>query len=235
MPGTDTPGTVDGGTNDRLRDARNPGDHRLDRLVIRVGGALGSAVVSGLQRELGDTAMPVINAQPRATIHSSSPGTARRNSATCSPPTPSERLPPKRSVGCRPNPVERCRWLAADPDRYMAPWPTEPASYATGILDDITYDWLPIVDGMLATGSLLVATDDDFRAAHRLGHTHTSIPVRPTGAAGLGGLLALQRMSPSTSPANAASSSAVTSVPEIRFRAEISSAGSAEGCVAVRS
>ena len=39
------------------------GDHRLDRLVIQVGGgALGSAVVSGLQRELGDTAMPVINA-----------------------------------------------------------------------------------------------------------------------------------------------------------------------------
>ena len=84
--------------------------------------------------------------------------------------------------------------LAADPDRYMAPWPTEPASYATGILDDITYDWLPIVDGMLATGGFpLVATDDDFRAAHRLGHTHTSIPVCPTGAAGLGGLLALQR------------------------------------------
>ena len=74
----------------------------------------------------------------------------------------------------------------------MAPWPTEPASYATGILDDITYDWLPIVDGMLATGGFpLVATDDDFRAAHRLGHTHTAIPVCPTGAAGLGGLLAL--------------------------------------------
>ena len=47
---------------------------------------------------------------------------------------------------------------------------------------------------MLATGGFpLVATDDDFRAAHRLGHTHTSIPVCPTGAAGLGGLLALQR------------------------------------------
>ena len=121
--------------------------------------------------------------------------------------------------------------LAADPDRYMAPWPTEPASYATGILDDITYDWLPIVDGMLATGGFpLVATDDDFRAAHRLGHTHTSIPVCPTGAAGLGGLLALQRDVAPISPANASpSSSAATSVPVTRFRAEISLAGSAEG------
>ena len=65
-------------------------------------------------------------------------------------------------------------------------------SYASGILDDITYDWVDIVEAMLASGGWpLVAPEGDFRRAHRLAHEHTDIDVCPTGAAGLGGLLAL--------------------------------------------
>ena len=65
-------------------------------------------------------------------------------------------------------------------------------SYASGILDDITYDWVDIVEAMLASGGWpLVASEADFRRAHRLAHLHTGIDVCPTGASGLGGLLAL--------------------------------------------
>ena len=47
---------------------------------------------------------------------------------------------------------------------------------------------------MLASGGFpIVGTDADFRAAHVAAHTHTDIPVCPTGAAGLGGLLAARR------------------------------------------
>ncbi|MXW99303.1 MAG: PLP-dependent lyase/thiolase [Acidimicrobiaceae bacterium] len=82
--------------------------------------------------------------------------------------------------------------LRYDPERYMRAWEREPVSYASGILDDITYDWVDIVEGMLAAGGWpLVASEDDFRRAHRLAHEHTAIDVCPTGAAGLGGLLAL--------------------------------------------
>ncbi|MYK74541.1 MAG: PLP-dependent lyase/thiolase [Acidimicrobiaceae bacterium] len=82
--------------------------------------------------------------------------------------------------------------LRYDPERYMRAWEQEPASYASGILDDITYDWIDTVEAMLATGGWpLVASEDDFRRAHRLAHEHTAIDVCPTGAAGLGGLLAL--------------------------------------------
>ena len=82
--------------------------------------------------------------------------------------------------------------LRYDPERYMRAWEQEPVSYASGILDDITYDWIDIVEAMLAAGGWpLVASEDDFRRAHRLAHRHTSIDVCPTGAAGLGGLLAL--------------------------------------------
>ena len=84
--------------------------------------------------------------------------------------------------------------VTADPDAYMQPWPREPKSYATGILDDVTYDWLLLVDAMLASGGYpIVASDMDFRMAHMLAHAHTDIPVCPTGAAGLGGLMTLQR------------------------------------------
>jgi threonine dehydratase len=82
--------------------------------------------------------------------------------------------------------------LRDDPDRYMRAWDSEPVSYASGILDDITYDWIDIIEAMLASGGWpLVASEDDFQRAHQLAHRHTGIDVCPTGASGLGGLLAL--------------------------------------------
>ena len=87
---------------------------------------------------------------------------------------------------------ELVRRLRDDPERYMRAWDSEPVSYASGILDDITYDWVDIVEAMLASGGWpLVGSEDDFRRAHRLAHRHTGIDVCPTGASGLGGLLAL--------------------------------------------
>ena len=87
---------------------------------------------------------------------------------------------------------ELVRQLRDDPERYMQVWDSEPVSYASGILDDITYDWIDVVEAMLASGGWpLVASEDDFRRAHRLAHLHTGIDVCPTGASGLGGLLAL--------------------------------------------
>ena len=87
---------------------------------------------------------------------------------------------------------ELVRLLRDEPERYMQAWDSEPVSYASGILDDITYDWVDVVEAMLASGGWpLVASEDDFRRAHRLAHLHTGIDVCPTGASGLGGLLAL--------------------------------------------
>ncbi len=92
--------------------------------------------------------------------------------------------------------------LRDDPERYMRAWEQEPVSYASGILDDVTYDWIDIVEAMLTSGGWpLVAVEDDFRRAHRLAHEHTSIDVCPTGASGLGGLLALCAASEGTGTA----------------------------------
>jgi threonine synthase len=74
----------------------------------------------------------------------------------------------------------------------MWPWESEPKSLATGILDDETYDWLAVVEAMLATGGYPVVADErTIAAAHRIGREATGIDADPTGTAGLAGLMQL--------------------------------------------
>ena len=69
----------------------------------------------------------------------------------------------------------------------------EPQSIAHGILDDETYDWLAVVEGMLATGGAPVVVDEETLARRTtLAREATGIDVDPTGSAGLAGLLALR-------------------------------------------
>lgn len=223
--GTDTPTAIDGARTlayeiaDALADADRPGPARLDRVFVQVGGgALATALVTGLAASEGLDRLPVIHAvQPegnhplvrawdRVTAEITGKPTAAHNQARAAAagsgaagnlqhvadnqaraavaaelgPLGDEAV---RAVGAR---------LAADPQKYMTPWETEPVSYATGILDDIAYDWTAVVEAMLRSGGHpVVAGEDDLRQAHRLARLHTGIEVCPTGASGLGGLLAL--------------------------------------------
>ena len=78
---------------------------------------------------------------------------------------------------------------AANPDAYMEVW-DNPQSLATGILDDITYDWLPLLQRTHATGGEPVVAPEDFVVqAYEMAHAHTDLPVCATGASGLAGLL----------------------------------------------
>jgi threonine synthase len=75
----------------------------------------------------------------------------------------------------------------------MWPWEDEPRSVAHGILDDETYDWRAVVEGMLATGGRPLVVDEDLLArANALARRSTGIDVDHTGSAGLAGLLALR-------------------------------------------
>jgi threonine synthase len=77
--------------------------------------------------------------------------------------------------------------------QFMWPWEEEPRSIAHGILDDETYDWVAVVEGMLDTGGTPVVADEEtLRAAHELAHEATDIDVDPTGSSGLAGLIALR-------------------------------------------
>ena len=107
-------------------------------------------------------------------------------------------LHPVQAEGCAPL---RRAWerLAPDfdfaaagarPDEYMWPWETEPASAASGILDDVTYDWLPLLARTHATGGEpVVAPEATILRAHQLVTSATDVPVSVTGTAGFAGLL----------------------------------------------
>ena len=84
---------------------------------------------------------------------------------------------------------------SSDDGSAMWPW-TDPASVATGLLDDVVYDWRALVHDMLlgpTPGGPVVATEADLVDAHALVLAHTEVSADPTGTAGLAGLLAARR------------------------------------------
>ena len=75
---------------------------------------------------------------------------------------------------------------------YMWPW-EHPASVASGIIDDETYDWLAVVKGMLKTGgTAIVASEGELRGAHAVARA-AGFPASPTGSAGVAGVTKLVR------------------------------------------
>lgn len=87
---------------------------------------------------------------------------------------------------------ERLRLAEQQADRLMTPWP-DPSSAATGILDDVTYDWLGVARSLLLTGgSSLVANEDEIESANE-GVRAAGYNADHTGSAGYAGLLAALR------------------------------------------
>ena len=175
-----------------------PGPARLDRVFVQVGGgALATALVTGLAACESLDRLPVIHAvQPEGNHPLVRAWDRVAAEITGQPPPADNRARATVAAELGPLGDEAVRAvtarLAADPQRYMTPWETEPVSYATGILDDVAYDWTAVVEAMLRSGGHpVVADEDDLRRAHHLARLHTGIDVCPTGAAGLGGLLAL--------------------------------------------
>ena len=76
----------------------------------------------------------------------------------------------------------------------MWPWDgAVPHSLAHGILDDVTYDWYFLLCAVLRSGGRAeILAEGTIRDAYAKAHLHTGIPVCPTGASGLAGLIQLQ-------------------------------------------
>jgi threonine synthase len=156
----------------------------LDHLVIQVGGgalasacieALGEAVLLGsLPRFPRYHAVQTMGARP---LQRAFAGVAARLPAGAG-------LPDLRAA---------LSYAATHRSEFMWPWEEEPASIAHGILDDETYDWLAVVEGMLVSGGGPVVVSEDLLArANTLAVDATRIDVDPTGSSGLAGLLALR-------------------------------------------
>jgi threonine synthase len=157
----------------------------LDDLIVQVGGgALASSTVQALREaaDLGAIArLPRIHTVQTTGAHPLERAYHRVRALLPDEPTPD---------AIRKTMAEAAQHRSA----FMQPWPQEPASVATGILDDETYDWRAVVEGMLATGGRpLVVSEDSLTQAHRLAVARTGIQVDPTGSSGLAGLLEMRR------------------------------------------
>ncbi|MDA3039416.1 MAG: pyridoxal-phosphate dependent enzyme [Actinomycetota bacterium] len=72
----------------------------------------------------------------------------------------------------------------------MQPWPSAPSSVATGILDDITYDWRPLMDHLVRSeGWPVLVSEGQLIDATALAASQVQPPPDATGAAGLAGAL----------------------------------------------
>ncbi len=97
---------------------------------------------------------------------------------------------------------ERLGLAEQQAENLMTPWP-DPSSAATGILDDVTYDWLGVARALLLTGgSSVLATEDDIESANQQVRA-ADYDADHTGSAGYAGLLAALRQG-SISPTDTA-------------------------------
>ena len=185
----------------------------LDRLFLQVGGgAMASATIQGL-REARDIGL--IERLP--TIHTVQPQGAsplyrawdqlmdrillqhHRDTGQSAPHLgdDAERAQYVRSEVLPSTVQDALAYAAGHRSEFMWPWEDEPHSIASGILDDETYDWLAVVEGMLFTGGYpLVVSEEALADAHRRVGETTDIAADATGTAGLAGLLKLQRLEP---------------------------------------
>ena len=172
---TVTPSTIDGGRTmgwelaDQMRDAGISGT--VDVFIQVGGGALASSTWLGVQEGLGsDSAIqPILHAV---------------QTEACAPlPRAWDRLQTLN------NDAERIRAVHEDPETYMTVWDPVGMSAASGILDDVTYDWTVIVEGMIESGGWPITVDETaVLAAHEAGRLATGTDVEPTGTAGAAAL-----------------------------------------------
>ena len=157
----------------------------LDHLIVQVGGgALASSTIQALREaaDLGALArLPKIHTVQTTGAHPLERAYTRVRALLPDDPGPEAiRKAMDEAAARRPE--------------FMRPWTSPPRSVATGILDDETYDWRAVVEGMLLTGGRpLVVAEDTLAQASALATTRTGIPVDPTGSAGLAGLIELRR------------------------------------------
>lgn len=157
------------------------GHGALDRLFIQVGGgALASSVGQGLVTAKASGALRRLPALHAVQTVGAAPLSRAWRRIT---ETTEQQVP-----GGTAQLVEAA---AQRRSQFMWPWETLPASAATGILDDETYDWVGVLKAVAVTGGdAVVVTEEHIAAARALGRRHTDLQACTTGTAGLAGLLA---------------------------------------------
>ncbi len=194
VQGTATPTTIDGGRTlgwelaDQLAELGVAGTVRL--FVQIGGGALAAATWKGLVHGLGENGAPITPVLHAVQTEACAPlprAWDRLTSAVSSAAWPERADRIVASPGAESGLIEA---LVSNPDAYMWPWENVGTSAASGILDDVAYDWQPVVKAMLKSGGWpAVISEAHVERAHAAATSATDIAVEPTGTAGLAATL----------------------------------------------
>lgn len=173
---------------------------RAADLFIQIGGgALATAVMDGLARAGVGPALPRLHPVQAASAHPYVAGWRRIAPALLA------RLGQSDPAGTDRAWAQALAAAAADgrlrlPDDLepvadlMTAWPGTPHSVASGILDDLTYDWRTVLSHQIRTGGWpQLADEPTLTEAAALAAGLVTPPPDATGAAGLAGLLAAAR------------------------------------------
>ena len=88
---------------------------------------------------------------------------------------------------------EKVDYAISNAATLMSPW-EKPESLATGILDDVTYDWIGVVKALAYTGGeSIVASEKEISIAYDLVNLQ-GINAEPTGSAGLAGVMSAMKL-----------------------------------------
>lgn len=192
VQGPATPSTLDGGRTIgwELGDHLAAWQGRI-RLFVQIGGgALASSAWMGLReaRASTDASLHAVQTEACAPLHRAWRLLTDDLAESQELDLPGD--PPTRAASLTPHAGAARRLMTNDPGRYMWPWEPVLESAATGILDDVTYDWRTVAGPMFDSGGWpIVVSEDQVLAANSLGRIHTDIDADPTGTAGLAGLL----------------------------------------------
>lgn len=191
VQGTSTPTTVDGGRTIGWELADQLPASPRTRLFVQIGGgALASAASKGFNEGSRDSDFVMHAVQTDACAPLSRAWRLVTDDLSLLLGVEAPASPPARAEVLERRGAEARRLMDSQPDRYMWPWEPVGESAATGILDDVTYDWKTVVGPMIDRGGWPVVVDEALIAeANRLGREHTGIDVDATGTAGLAGLL----------------------------------------------
>ena len=178
----------------------------VDRILLHVGGgALASSVIHGLReaRELGALGLlPIIHAVqttgawPLVRAHrllvERILGRWAADSSAAIPEGDGRRAALLATPELESYVRDSLVYAVANRSEFMWPWEEEPHSIADGILDDETYDWVAVVEGMLETGGWpVVVSEETLVAANDLAREAAGLHPCHTGTAGLAGAMAL--------------------------------------------
>ena len=168
--------TLDGGRTIGWELADQLGSNEVDHVFIQVGGgALLSSCAIGM---LESAALGPLNKVPRVWAVQAENCAPFHRAWTQVPSAPSL--------------DERLVLAEQRHTQLMYPW-LKPSSAATGILDDVTYDWLGVARALLLTGgSSVLATETEIEYANQRARA-AGYNADHTGTAGYAGLLAAQR------------------------------------------